>query len=90
MLGYYIYSCQKMRYKGDYSPSYLADPVHKILLSTDISLTIPQETYAWFPLKACVPLLDRYRYACFSKPEHSIEGNIESDIGIPSLTFFSF
>lgn len=25
--GFYIHSCQKMRYKGDYSPSYLADPV---------------------------------------------------------------
>jgi len=25
--GFYIYSCQKMRYKGDYSPSYLSDPV---------------------------------------------------------------
>ena len=25
--GYYIHSCQKMVYKGEYSPSYLADPV---------------------------------------------------------------
>lgn len=25
--GFYIFSCQKMRYKGEYSPSYLADPV---------------------------------------------------------------
>jgi hypothetical protein len=25
--GYYIHSCQKMKYKGEYSPSYLADPV---------------------------------------------------------------
>ena len=25
--GFYIHSCQKMRYKGEYSPSYLADPV---------------------------------------------------------------
>ena len=29
LLGFYIYSCPKMRYKGDYSPSYLADPVTK-------------------------------------------------------------
>jgi arginyl-tRNA--protein-N-Asp/Glu arginylyltransferase len=28
--GFYIYSCQKMRYKGDYSPSYLVDPVSGI------------------------------------------------------------
>ena len=27
LLGFYIYSCPKMRYKGEYSPSYLADPV---------------------------------------------------------------
>ena len=27
VLGFYIYSCPKMRYKGEYSPSYLADPV---------------------------------------------------------------
>ena len=25
--GFYIHSCVKMRYKGDYSPSYLVDPV---------------------------------------------------------------
>ncbi|KAF8222772.1 hypothetical protein L208DRAFT_1426287 [Tricholoma matsutake] len=53
-MGFYIHSCQKMRYKGDYSPSYLADP----------------ETYAWFPLSTCLPLLDKYRYACFQNPDH--------------------
>lgn len=26
-VGFYIHSCQKMRYKGEYAPSYLADPV---------------------------------------------------------------
>lgn len=26
-MGFYIHSCQKMRYKGGYSPSYLLDPV---------------------------------------------------------------
>ncbi|KAK7061618.1 Arginyl-tRNA--protein transferase 1 [Favolaschia claudopus] len=54
-LGYYIHSCPKMRYKGDYSPSYLADP----------------ETYEWYPLEDCVPLLEQNRYACFSNPHHS-------------------
>ncbi|KAJ7742494.1 arginine-tRNA-protein transferase [Mycena maculata] len=57
-MGFYIYSCQKMRYKGDYSPSYLADP----------------ETYEWFPLKTCIPLLEKFRYACFSNPDHCSEG----------------
>ncbi|KDQ64886.1 hypothetical protein JAAARDRAFT_241032 [Jaapia argillacea MUCL 33604] len=57
-MGFYIYSCPKMRYKGDYAPSYLADP----------------EDYTWHPLETCVPLLEKYRYACFSHPEHSLEG----------------
>jgi len=26
-IGYYVHTCQKMKYKGDYSPSYLLDPV---------------------------------------------------------------
>ncbi|KJA29955.1 hypothetical protein HYPSUDRAFT_174975 [Hypholoma sublateritium FD-334 SS-4] len=54
-MGFYIYSCQKMRYKGEYAPSYLADP----------------ETYAWYPLESCIPALETHRYACFSNPSHS-------------------
>ncbi|KAJ6509921.1 arginine-tRNA-protein transferase [Mycena vitilis] len=54
-MGFYIHSCPKMRYKGDYHPSYLADP----------------ETYDWFPLESCIPLLEKHRYACFSQPDHS-------------------
>jgi len=58
-MGFYIHSCPKMRYKGDYSPSYLLDP----------------EDYTWHPLKNCVPLLDSYRYACFTHVDHSLEGS---------------
>lgn len=58
-MGFYIQSCQKMRYKGEYSPSYLADP----------------ETYDWYPLEKCTPLLNKNRYACFSNPLHSIVGD---------------
>ncbi|TFK28836.1 arginine-tRNA-protein transferase 1 [Coprinopsis marcescibilis] len=58
-MGYYIHSCQKMRYKGEYSPSYLADP----------------ETYEWYPIEKCTSLLDKNRYACFSDPSHCIEGS---------------
>jgi len=57
-MGYYIQTCQKMRYKAEYAPSFLADP----------------ETYEWFPIEKCKPLLDKNRYACFSKPEHCISG----------------
>lgn len=56
-LGFYIHSCQKMRYKGDYAPSYLLDP----------------ESYEWYPLETCKPLLDKHRYVCFSNPSHSCD-----------------
>ncbi|KAK0491001.1 arginine-tRNA-protein transferase [Armillaria novae-zelandiae] len=56
-LGYYIHSCQKMRYKGQYSPSFLVDP----------------ETYEWCPFEQCSALLDANRYACFSCPSHSTD-----------------
>ncbi|KAJ8595281.1 hypothetical protein M405DRAFT_849733 [Rhizopogon salebrosus TDB-379] len=56
-MGFYIHSCQKMRYKGEYSPSYLADP----------------EEFIWFPLPDCIPQLERFRYATFVHPEHSLE-----------------
>ncbi|KAG2013767.1 arginine-tRNA-protein transferase 1 [Coprinopsis cinerea AmutBmut pab1-1] len=56
-MGFYIHSCQKMRYKGDYSPSFLADP----------------ETYQWYPIEHCKSLLEKNRYACFSNPSHCIQ-----------------
>ncbi|PFH51424.1 hypothetical protein AMATHDRAFT_59176 [Amanita thiersii Skay4041] len=62
-MGFYIHSCQKMRYKGQYSPSYLVDPV----------------TCHWYPYKDCASLLDKYRYACFSDPSSSILGPAEPD-----------
>jgi len=71
--GFYIYSCQKMRYKGEYSPSFLADPViiQQFSLPSLIWYGL-KETYDWFPLSSCVPLLERHRYACFSHPDHSL------------------
>ncbi|KAI0939731.1 hypothetical protein AcW1_004663 [Taiwanofungus camphoratus] len=56
-MGFYIHSCPKMRYKGDYAPSYLADP----------------EDYTWFPVEECRPLLDKFRYVSFAHPEHNIQ-----------------
>ncbi|KAA1466226.1 hypothetical protein DENSPDRAFT_768177 [Dentipellis sp. KUC8613] len=60
-MGFYIHTCQKMRYKGEYSPSYLADP----------------EEFTWHPITDCKRLLDVHRYACFAHPEHSITGPAE-------------
>ena len=59
--GYYVHSCQKMRYKGEYAPSFLLDP----------------EEYTWQPLATCVPLLERdgIRYVSFVHPEHSLRGD---------------
>lgn len=56
-MGFYIHSCKKMRYKGDYYPSYLADP----------------EEYTWYPLETCRPLLDKFHYVSFAHPEHNLE-----------------
>jgi len=58
-MGFYIHSCAKMRYKGDYAPSFLADP----------------EEYTWHPLEQCQPLLDKYRYVSFSHPQHNLQGS---------------
>ncbi|KAJ3736491.1 arginine-tRNA-protein transferase [Lentinula guzmanii] len=58
-LGYYVHSCQKMRYKGEYHPSYLCDP----------------ESFEWYPLATCAELLSQHRYACFSRPERSLRGD---------------
>ena len=68
-----------MRYKAEYSPAYLADPVcAKFGLSESRlpRLTLfMQETYIWYHLEECIPLLDKYRYACFTDPSRSIEGD---------------
>ncbi|CAG0886473.1 unnamed protein product [Cyprideis torosa] len=45
-MGFYIHSCVKMRYKGQYTPSYLLCP----------------ETYTWHRIENCRPLLDNSKY----------------------------
>jgi len=45
-MGFYIHSCPKMRYKGQYNPS---------------SLLCPQ-TFAWVDVRACIGLLDKSKY----------------------------
>ncbi|XP_059478230.1 arginyl-tRNA--protein transferase 1 [Neocloeon triangulifer] len=48
-MGFYIHSCPKMRYKGQYSPSYLLCPV----------------SYTWHPIARCHALLDKSKYVEF-------------------------
>jgi hypothetical protein len=51
-MGYYIHSCTKMRYKGDYAPQYVLDP----------------ETYEWNPLEGELrALLDKQSYVSLSR-----------------------
>ncbi len=52
-LGYYIHSCVKMQYKGQYVPSELLDAVD----------------YSWHPIQECLPKLDKQAYVVFSASE---------------------
>lgn len=55
-MGYYIHSCTKMRYKGDYKPQYVLDP----------------ETYEWNPLDGQVKdLLDKKSYVSLSREKRA-------------------
>lgn len=51
-MGYYIHSCTKMRYKGDYKPQHVLDP----------------ESYEWNPLEGELKsLLDKKTYVSLSR-----------------------
>lgn len=63
-MGYYVHSCPKMRYKGQYFPSYLLCP----------------ETYTWHPIERCIPKLNQSRYCRFAEPEKVDEdGDVNPD-----------
>ncbi|KAG8920610.1 Arginyl-tRNA--protein transferase 1 [Tulasnella sp. 419] len=51
-MGSYIHLCPKMKYKGEFDPSFLLEP----------------EQYTWHPFNECVPLLDKYLYVPFANP----------------------
>ncbi|KAI8086376.1 arginine-tRNA-protein transferase-like protein 1 [Halteromyces radiatus] len=56
-MGFYIHSCEKMKYKAKYHPSDLLDP----------------ETYDWYSFNdICKPLLDQHRYTSFSRSNQDI------------------
>ncbi|XP_074643511.1 arginyl-tRNA--protein transferase 1-like isoform X2 [Tubulanus polymorphus] len=63
-LGFYIHSCPKMTYKGQYVPSYLLCP----------------EVYTWHPIEECKPLLHINKYSRFEKPgKEDPNGSIDVD-----------
>lgn len=71
-MGYYIHSCIKMRYKGNYAPSYLLCP----------------ETYKWFSIEDCRPILDQAPYARLNPDIDDLDENdcTENDLDeIPLL-----
>ncbi|ESO11314.1 hypothetical protein HELRODRAFT_104700 [Helobdella robusta] len=64
-MGFYIHSCPKMRYKGQYSPSYLLCP----------------EKYSWQPIEKCLPLIQVNPYSRLDdSSETGGEMNEEEDI----------
>ena len=57
-MGYYVHNCQKMKYKGNFFPSFLLCP----------------ETYQWQPIERCLVKLDQSKYARFvGEPEDKME-----------------
>ncbi|XP_063730986.1 arginyl-tRNA--protein transferase 1 isoform X3 [Eleginops maclovinus] len=64
-LGFYIHSCPKMRYKGQYRPSDLLCP----------------ETYTWVPIEQCVPMLENSRYARFNRDPDAGDPRVLKDVG---------
>ncbi|XP_028723990.1 arginyl-tRNA--protein transferase 1 isoform X5 [Peromyscus leucopus] len=56
-MGFYIHSCPKMRYKGQYRPSDLLCP----------------ETYVWVPIEQCLPSLDNSKYCRFNQDPQAVD-----------------
>uniref|UniRef100_A0A8C6MLP3 Arginyl-tRNA--protein transferase 1 n=1 Tax=Nothobranchius furzeri TaxID=105023 RepID=A0A8C6MLP3_NOTFU len=64
-LGFYIHSCPKMRYKGQYRPADLLCP----------------ETYAWVPIERCVTRLDNSHYARLNQDPDAGDALALKDVG---------
>ncbi|KAL3246100.1 hypothetical protein MRX96_057966 [Rhipicephalus microplus] len=63
-MGFYIHTCPKMRYKGNFSPSRLLCP----------------ETYTWHPIEKCKPLLDVNKYCRFEEDQTKGDENAIQDL----------
>uniref|UniRef100_A0AAY4E2F2 Arginyl-tRNA--protein transferase 1 n=1 Tax=Denticeps clupeoides TaxID=299321 RepID=A0AAY4E2F2_9TELE len=64
-LGFYIHSCPKMRYKGQYHPSDLLCP----------------ETFTWMPIDCCLPLLDASAYARLNQDPKAVDAGTLKTLG---------
>ncbi|XP_058154239.1 arginyl-tRNA--protein transferase 1 isoform X6 [Dasypus novemcinctus] len=56
-MGFYIHSCSKMKYKGQYRPSDLLCP----------------ETYVWVPIEQCLPSLENSKYCRFNQDPEAVD-----------------
>jgi arginyl-tRNA---protein transferase len=70
-MGFYIHSCPKMRYKGQYAPSFLLCPA----------------AYSWHPIEKCRELLDKEKYSEFDtqNAQRSIEDDDLKMVGLKFL-----
>ncbi|XP_073729631.1 arginyl-tRNA--protein transferase 1 isoform X5 [Misgurnus anguillicaudatus] len=64
-LGFYVHSCPKMRYKGQYRPSDLLCP----------------ETYVWMPIERCIPRLDVSVYSRLNEDTKAGDAQALKDVG---------
>ncbi|XP_077438399.1 arginyl-tRNA--protein transferase 1 isoform X3 [Vanacampus margaritifer] len=64
-LGFYIHSCPKMRYKGQYRPADLLCP----------------ETSVWVSIEQCLPHLENSRYARFNPNPDEGDARVLKDVG---------
>ncbi|XP_066046901.1 arginyl-tRNA--protein transferase 1 isoform X3 [Chamaea fasciata] len=64
-MGFYIHSCPKMRYKGQYRPSDLLCP----------------ETYVWTPIEQCLPLLEHSKYSRFNQDGKAVDEGRLKELG---------
>ncbi|XP_042673951.1 arginyl-tRNA--protein transferase 1 isoform X4 [Centrocercus urophasianus] len=64
-MGFYIHSCPKMRYKGQYRPSDLLCP----------------ETYVWTPIEQCLPLLELSKYSRFNQDAKAVDEDGIKELG---------
>ncbi|XP_044880708.1 arginyl-tRNA--protein transferase 1 isoform X9 [Mauremys mutica] len=64
-MGFYIHSCPKMRYKGQYRPSDLLCP----------------ETYVWVPIEQCLPTLEHSKYCRFNQDLKAVDEGCIKELG---------
>ncbi|XP_065152234.1 arginyl-tRNA--protein transferase 1 isoform X5 [Paramisgurnus dabryanus] len=64
-LGFYVHSCPKMRYKGQYRPSDLLCP----------------ETYVWMPIERCIPRLDVSVYSRLNEDTKAGDAQALKEVG---------